>query len=170
MDQWQQHTAYCKRWVGTGKRPTLFTRRDNLTWDCWTDPKAGGSMRSGEDCVLPNGQGRQQTPRHERHRIHGSDKLATTKAMNGTKIPPEQRNDPRELLCGCVWTQKRQFDCHRADSLLCLFCGQEPEDEEHILWRCPRWETLRRERQAPSNRDRLKATVHFEMWYLSGGP
>ena len=29
------------------------------------------------------------------------------------------------------------------------------EDEEHMLWRCPRWETLRLEKQPPSNRDRL---------------
>ena len=85
----------------------------------------------------------------------GIDKLAITKASNSTKIPPEQRNDLRELLCGCVWTQKRQFDCQRAESPLCLFCGEEPEDEEHMLWRCPRWETLRLEKQAPSNRDRL---------------
>ena len=32
----------------------------------------------------------------------GIDKLATTKVMNSTKTPPEQRNDLRELLCGCV--------------------------------------------------------------------
>ena len=85
----------------------------------------------------------------------GIDKLATTKAMNSTKIPPEQRNDLRELLCGCVWTQKRQFDCQTAESPLCLFCGGEHEDEKRILWRCPRWETLRLENQAPSNRDRV---------------
>ena len=36
----------------------------------------------------------------------GIDKLATSQAMNSTKIAPEQRNDLRELLCGCVWTQK----------------------------------------------------------------
>ena len=71
--------------------------------------------------------------------------LATFKAMNSTKIAPEQRNELRELLCGCVWTQKRQFDCQRAETLLCPCCVEEPEDEEHILWRCPRWEMLRRE-------------------------
>ena len=85
----------------------------------------------------------------------GIDKLATIKAVNSTKIPPEQRNDLRELHGGCVSTQKRQFDCQRAESLLCLFCGEEPDDEEHILWRCPRWETLRREKQGPSNGDHL---------------
>ena len=36
----------------------------------------------------------------------GIDKLAAAKAMNSTEIPPEQRNDLRELLCGCVWTHK----------------------------------------------------------------
>ena len=57
----------------------------------------------------------------------GIDKLATTKAMSSTVVPPEQRNDLRELLCGCIWTQKRQFDCQVADSPLCPFCGEEPE-------------------------------------------
>ena len=84
----------------------------------------------------------------------GIDKLATTKAMNSAIIPPEQRNDLRELLCGCIWTQKRQFDCQSAESPMCLFCGEEPEDEEHMLWRCPRWERLRLEKQAPIDRDR----------------
>ena len=84
----------------------------------------------------------------------GIDKLATTKAMNSAMIPPEQRNDLRELLCGCIWTQKRQFDCQSAESPMCLFCGEEPEDEEHMLWRCPRWERLRLEKQAPNDRDR----------------
>ena len=37
--------------------PRLFTReRDDLTLDCWMDLKTGGSMRSGMDCVLPNGE------------------------------------------------------------------------------------------------------------------
>ena len=51
----------------------------------------------------------------------GIDKVATTEVMNSTKIPPEQRNDLRELLCGCVWTHKRQFDCQRAESLCVCF-------------------------------------------------
>ena len=51
--------------------------------------------------------------------------------------------------------KKRQFHCRRAESPLCLFCCEEPEDEEHILWRCPRWETLCLEKQGPRNRDRL---------------
>ena len=71
-----------------------------------------------------------------------------------TKIPPEQRNDLRELLCGCVWTQKRQFDCRGAETSMCLFLWWEPEDEEHILWRCPRREMLRIVKQAPSDVDR----------------
>ena len=54
----------------------------------------------------------------------GIDKLATTKAMNSAMIPPEQRNDLRELLCGCIWTQKRQFDCQSAESPM-----------ESLLWR-----------------------------------
>ena len=51
----------------------------------------------------------------------GIDKLAASKAMYSTKEPLEQRNDLRELLCGCAWTQKWQFDCQRAETPLCLF-------------------------------------------------
>ena len=44
--------------------------------------------------------------------------------------------------------KKRQFECQRAGSL-CLFCGEElEEEEEHMLWRCLRWETLRLEKQS----------------------
>ena len=37
---------------------------------------------------------------------------------------------------------------------MCPFCGEESEDEVHMLWRCPQWETLHREKQAPSSQDR----------------
>ena len=68
----------------------------------------------------------------------GIDKLATTKAMNSTKIPPEC-----ELLCGCVWTQKRQFDC--------TFSGGVRVGK----------------RFAVSSKLQATVTVHLEMWYLS---
>ena len=50
----------------------------------------------------------------------GIDKLTTTKAMNGTKMPPEQRNDLRELLCGCVWKQKKGSLTARERKPLCV--------------------------------------------------
>ena len=91
---------------------------------------------------------KRQLPIPSWNRIH------TTTALKSTNLPPEQKNNLRELLCGCVWTQQRQFDCHRTDSPMCTFCGEEPEDED-LLWRCPQWETLRREKQAPSIQDCL---------------
>ena len=51
----------------------------------------------------------------------GIDKIATNKALNRTRILPEQTINLRELLSGSVGTQQRQFDCHR-DSPLCLTC------------------------------------------------
>ena len=51
----------------------------------------------------------------------------STKALNSSKVPPEQTNHLRELLCGCVWTQKKgSLIATRADSPVCLFCGEEP--------------------------------------------
>ena len=61
-----------------------------------------------QDCVLLNGEKRVTAGGDMRgiESTAGIDKLATTKAMNSTKIPPEQRNDLREL-CGCVLDTKR---------------------------------------------------------------
>ena len=76
----------------------------------------------------------------------GIDKVATTKVMNSTKIPPEQRNGLRELLGGCVWTHKKQFDSQRAelipssdrDRLTWPLCtsryGIFLEDPESVAW------------------------------------
>ena len=68
--------------------------------------------------------------------IAGIDKLATTKVMNSTKIPPEQRNDLRELLV-TVFGHRRGSLTARERNPLCLFCGEEPEDEEHMLLEVP---------------------------------
>ena len=86
----------------------------------------------------------------------GVDKLATIKALNSTKLPPDRKKTTSVSFSAVAsGHKKRQFDCHRADSPMCLFCGEEPEDEDHMLWRCSQWETLRREKQAPSSQDRL---------------
>ena len=127
-----------KGWVGIGKRHGSSRERSDLTWDCWMD-----FMRQGLRLAEWRKAGNRRRDMKGIESTGGIDQLATTKVVNGTKIPPKQRNDLRELLCGCVWTQKRQFDRHRAESPLCLFCTEEPEDEERILWGCPRWgETL----------------------------
>ena len=67
-----------------------------------------------------------QTQRHEGHRIHGRHRRARhNQSDQQHQDTPEQRNDLRELLCGCVWTQKRQFDCQTAEPPLVPFCGEE---------------------------------------------
>ena len=55
----------------------------------------------------------------------GTDRIATVEVLNSTKMPSEQKNNLRERVCVCVWTQKRQFDCHLADTPMCLFCVEE---------------------------------------------
>ena len=56
----------------------------------------------------------------------GIDKMATVEAAKA--------QNQREVLSGCNWTKTQQFVCHRADTPMCLFCGEEPEDEDHTLW------------------------------------
>ena len=60
----------------------------------------------------------------------GIDKLATAKAVNRIKlhqnrkkpsvlrVPPEQRNDLRELLRGCVWTKRGSLTARERNPLL----------------------------------------------------
>ena len=91
---------------------------------------------------------------------------ATLAALKCSKIDVDEKNLLRELLCGCLWTQKRQHEHGAADSPLCRLCEQEAEDEGHILWRCPRWEPIRFQMQAlvPSVRELWPlATMHQDM-------
>ena len=83
----------------------------------------------------------------------GIDK-ATIKALS-TKIPPEQKHNLRELLCGCVWTQKRQFDCHRAESPMCLFLLGRNLKTKTACSGDARSGRLLREGQVPSRHERL---------------
>ena len=77
----------------------------------------------------------------------GTDKTATIKALS-VQIPSEHKNNPRQLLCVCVWTQKkRHCECHRADSPMCPLCGEEPENEKGTT--CQR-KTVIRERPIPN--------------------
>ena len=59
--------------------------------------------------------------------VAGVDKLATTISLRSTKISAEHKYGLRELVRGCMWTQKRLFDCNITESPECLFCGEEPE-------------------------------------------
>ena len=78
----------------------------------------------------------------------GVDKLATTKVMNTETISVS--------FFMAVFGHKRgSLTARERNPSVCPSCGEEPEDEELMLWRCPRWETLRLEKQAPSNRGRL---------------
>ena len=75
--------------------------------------------------------------------LAGIDREATLAVLNGSKNDAGEKNLLRELLCGCLWTQKRQHDHGSADSSNCRFCDHDVEDEGHILWQCPRWEHIR---------------------------
>ena len=49
------------------------------------------------------------------------------------------------FLTGGLHTQERMhragFECR--GSALCVFCGEDIEDTDHIVWRCPRWRAPR---------------------------
>ena len=88
----------------------------------WMDQRIGGCMKSGSACGAGNRRGHMSGIES----AAGIDKIVTIQAMSSTKLPPEQR----------------------ADSPMCLSCGEQPEDENHML-------DARRERQIPNMDDRL---------------
>ena len=113
-----QNAAYQspKGWVGTGKHPRwTFTREGRPHLGLLDGPESLWlhEIRQGLRLAEWRKVGKRRNDMRGIESMAGIDKLAATKAMNSTKIHPEQRNDLRELLCGCVWTQKRQFGCHK---------------------------------------------------------
>ena len=154
MGQRQQYTTCRRGWVGTGKLRLFSRERGSHHLRLLDGPESWWlhEIRQGVRLAEWKKAGNRRNDMRAIESTAGIDKLATTKLIHSTKNPPDQRNALRELLCGCVWTQKRQFDCQRAESPLCLFCGEEPEDEEHMLWRC-------RGGKRFASRSKLPATV-----------
>ena len=133
------------RWVGWHcQAPDLFAREGRLPLglldgpESWWPHEIRQAMRHAEWSRAHNTRGDMSGIES----TAGLDKMATIRALNSTKIPPEQKNNVRELLGDRVWT---------ADSP----DVEVAEDEDRMLWRCPQWETLRREEQAASSQDRL---------------
>ena len=125
------HSILRKGWGWHWQTPTLFVRegRSHLGWLEGPESWWLHEIRQGLRLAESRRTGNRRNDMRVIESMAGIDKLATSKAMNSTKIPPEQRNDLRALLCGCVFAMERTLSCS-------LFCGEEPEDEEHILWRC----------------------------------
>ena len=49
----------------------------------------------------------------------------------------------RQILAGAIWTGERANKRGLAHDVPCPYCGEGPEDEEHIFWTCKRWENTR---------------------------
>ena len=54
-----------------------------------------------------------------------------------------QRSILRGILSGATWTALRAYQRGMRVASTCPFCGNAPEDEEHILWHCTAWHTAR---------------------------
>ena len=49
----------------------------------------------------------------------------------------------RQILAGAIWTGERANKRGLAQDAPCPYCGEGPEDEEHIFWVCKRWDETR---------------------------
>ena len=49
----------------------------------------------------------------------------------------------RGLLAGALWTAARVRGHNMRATSSCPGCGSQHEDEVHVLWDCPSWETAR---------------------------
>ena len=71
------------------------------------------------------------------------DRAATMALHN--KVSGKEKRLLQELMTGCVRSRSRAKRINRDDCDVCFFCGEEPEDTEHILHRCPAWAHMRTE-------------------------
>ena len=74
----------------------------------------------------------------------GLDRDATCKVLNKSSCKGIERAYLNNFLTGSIHTQCRMHAAGLAavDSDICQFCGLEPEDTQHIIYRCPKWEHL----------------------------
>ena len=120
MGRWLCCTAYCKGWVGTGKHPRSSRGKVAPHLGLLDGPESWWLHEIRQGLRLAEEKaGNRRNDMRSIESMAGIDTLATNTAMNCTKIHPEQRNDLRELLCGCVWTQKRGSLIAKMESLLC---------------------------------------------------
>ena len=54
-----------------------------------------------------------------------------------------QRSLLRGILSGATWTALRAYQRGMRATSTCPYCGNAPENEEHIFWQCSAWSTVR---------------------------
>ena len=54
-----------------------------------------------------------------------------------------QRSILRGILSGATWTALRAYQRGMRATSTCPYCGNAPENEEHIFWQCSAWSTVR---------------------------
>ena len=54
-----------------------------------------------------------------------------------------QRSILRGILSGATWTALRAYQRGMRATSMCPYCGDAPENEEHIFWQCSAWSTVR---------------------------
>ena len=54
-----------------------------------------------------------------------------------------QRSIRRGILSGATWTALRAYQRGMRATSTCPYCGNAPENEEHIFWQCLAWSTVR---------------------------
>ena len=84
---------------------------------------------------------RNQKSRHERHRSHSrhwQHSLHQDVEQHQVTVRAEKQSSWAFLRLRVDTIKQKNY--HRAVSPMCLFCGAEPEDEDHMLWRDPQRE------------------------------
>eukprot|EP00971_Amphidinium_carterae_P318987 6340794-Amphidinium_carterae.1 len=84
------------------------------------------------------------TSKHVRPDIVGCDQadIVTT-----TQVLHAQHPLKSALICliaNGMWTGHRLAHTEHRESAVCLHCGHDREDTQHVLWDCPKWNNLRR--------------------------
>ena len=73
----------------------------------------------------------------------GLDVHATMALYRSKWLTDYKRGVLRSVLAGAVCTRAKLFKAVKVVSPICEACGREPEDTDHLWWRCPAWASCR---------------------------
>eukprot|EP00973_Karenia_brevis_P038173 5262749-Karenia_brevis.AAC.1 len=74
----------------------------------------------------------------------GVDRDATMALLSRRSLSNEVRGALRTIVTGDVWSQDRLHRAGLVAKARCKFCNTEAEDIEHIWWKCPQWDAIRK--------------------------
>eukprot|EP00666_Eupelagonemidae_sp_cell4sb_P017784 gene17784-biopygen22855 len=94
-------------------------------------------------------QAAQRRPKDMGGLERGLDRAATGRLLRARDLSALDKGYLRVILAGGQWTHDRLHRCNVVEAKTCPFCTTgEIEDQQHLHWRCPAWDHVRKQHPA----------------------